>query len=47
MNRLQRSEEMSAGNARLRIDVHGSEPVEHAVRAATPQVLLDLVERVL
>ena len=28
---LQLSEELSAGPARLRIDVHGSEPVEHVL----------------
>jgi hypothetical protein len=31
MSRLQLSEEMSAGPARVRIDVHGAEPIEHVL----------------
>ncbi|HEU4920742.1 MAG TPA: hypothetical protein VFT20_13470 [Candidatus Limnocylindrales bacterium] len=31
MTRLQLSEEMSAGPARVRIDVHGAEPIEHVL----------------
>ena len=30
-DQLQLSEEMSAGTARLRVDVHGSEPREHVL----------------
>ena len=50
------SEELSAGPARLRVDVYGAEPIAHVlddmsfldfVRAASPQVLLDEVDKVL